>query len=393
MTSLLVRAGASLAVAGALHSTINARLLRRPRPGAAPAPPVTVLVPARNESSRLGPCLRSVVGQPGVAEVVVLDDGSSDDTVNVAAAAGARVVTGRPLPAGWLGKAWACEQLTAETDADVLVFVDADVRLEPGAVRAALGLFEHAGLDVICPFPRQLAGSTLERLVQPLLTWSWMTTLPLGLAERSRRPSLTAACGQFVVLRRSALERVGGFAAVRGAVLDDLALVRAVKAAGGRGGVVDGSRLAVCRMYEGAADVRAGYAKSLWTAFGSPARAGAVLAVLGLAYVVPPAAMLVGSRAGAVGYAAAVASRVVASRSCGDRRWPDCLTHPLSVLALAGLTADSYRQHRRGTLTWRGRPVAAARSTPGRPIPRRRSAPARHRSTGPTPHTPAPRRS
>lgn len=86
---------------------------------------------------------------------------------------------------------------------------------------------------MVCPFPRQLAVGPAERLVQPLLQWSWLTLLPLGLAERSSRPSLTAACGQFVVLRREALERAGGFAAIRTAVVDDVALVRAVKASGG----------------------------------------------------------------------------------------------------------------------------------------------------------------
>ena len=110
-----------------------------------------------------------------------------------------------------------------------------------------------------------------------------MTTLPLRLAETSPRPSLTAACGQFVVVRRDALERAGGVAAIRGAVLDDIALVRAIKAAGGRGGFVDGTDLASCRMYAGWPELRAGYGKSLWAAFGSGPRAAAVLALLGTA--------------------------------------------------------------------------------------------------------------
>ena len=232
-------------------------------------------------------------------------------------------MSGAALPPGWLGKPWACAQLAAATDADVLVFVDADVRLAPGAVPAAVALLLAAGLDVVCPFPRQLAVTPAERLVQPLLQWSWLTTLPLRLAERSPRPSLTAACGQFLVVRRAALERAGGFAAVRAAVFDDLALVRAVKASGGRGGVVDGTALATCRMYASWPELRDGYGKSLWAAFGSPPAAVAVLAGLTLVYVVPPIAALRGSRAGLAGYLAAVASRVVAARATGGRAWPD----------------------------------------------------------------------
>ncbi|MBE7189750.1 glycosyltransferase family 2 protein [Jatrophihabitans endophyticus] len=354
---LALQAAVAVSIAGAAHSVVNAALLRRPPQHPPARGTVAVLVPARDEAGRIVSCLRSAVGQVGVDEVVVLDDGSTDATAGLAAGEGARVLAGTDPPPGWLGKPWACAQLAAAVDHDVLAFVDADVRLAPGAVRAAVALLESSGLDVVCPFPRQVAGSPVERLVQPLLAWSWLTTLPLRVAERSSRPSLTAACGQFVVFRRAALEHAGGFAAVRGEVLDDLALVRAVKAAGGRGGVVDGSALASCRMYGSAGELRTGYAKSLWTAFGSPAGALAVSAGLSLVYVGPAVAMLRGSRLGALGYAAGVTSRAVAAARTGSRVWPDALAHPVSVLAFTGLALDSLRARRRGTLRWRGRPL------------------------------------
>jgi len=347
-----VRAGSALAVAGAVQALVNAGRLRRPLAGTTADTRVSVLIPARDEAADIAGCIAAIGAAP---ELLVLDDQSSDGTAARAAAAGACVLAGRPPPPGWLGKPWACEQLAAAATGDVLVFVDADVRLAPGAVGAAVALLEQSGLDVLCPFPRQVAGTLAERLVQPLLQWSWLTTLPLALAERSPRPSLTAACGQFLVIRRAALERAGGFAAVRSAVLDDLALVRAVKASGGRGGVVDGTELATCRMYAGWAELRAGYGKSLWAAFGSPPRAGAVWALLAAVYVLPPLAALRGSRAGAAGYAAAVASRVVAARRTGGRAWPDALAHPASIVLLGYLTAASHRDRRRGTLRWKDR--------------------------------------
>lgn len=350
----LVGVGSALAVAGAVHATVNAVLLRRPARAADPIRRVTILVPARDEAAQLGDCVRSLRSQ---GEVLVLDDQSSDGTADVARAAGAQVITGEAPPAGWRGKPWACAQLAAATDDDVLVFVDADVRLAPDAVALAIGLLDETGLDVICPFPRQLAGSFAERLVQPLLQWSWLTLLPLRLAEHAPRPSLTAACGQFVVVRRAALERAGGFPAVRDAVLDDIALVRAIKAAGGRGGVVDGSALATCRMYPGWPALRDGYRKSLWAAFGTGPRAAGVVAGLGLVYIVPPVAALTGSRLGAAGYAAGVASRVVAARRTGGRAMPDALAHPASIAAFGYLTATSWRERRAGRLRWKGRPI------------------------------------
>ena len=128
--------------------------------------------------------------------------------------------------------------------------------------------------------------------MQPLLQWSILTTLPLRLAERSHRPSLAAANGQFIVVRRAAYVRAGGHAP--DAVLDDLALVRAIKQGGGRGGVVDGTSLATCRMYDGWAELRDGYGKSLWSAFGGPLGSGGVVGALSLAYVVPAFAALRG---------------------------------------------------------------------------------------------------
>lgn len=237
------------------------------------------------------------------------------------------------------------------------MFVDADVSLAPGAVWSALALMTSAGLDLACPFPRQVAVTPTERLVQPLLQWSWLTFLPLRLAERSPRPALTAACGQFLLVRRDALARAGGFAAVRGDVLDDIALARAVKAAGGRAGIVDGTGLASVRMYDGWPALRDGYGKWLWAAFGSPAGAIGVVAVLGLAYVLPPLAALRGSRAGALGCAAGVASRVVAARATGGRVVPDAFAHPASAVVFGYLTLRSLRERRRGTLRWKGRAV------------------------------------
>jgi hypothetical protein len=361
-----VRAGAALAAAGAAHALLNTRLLRTAPATVEPRQRISILIPARDEARRIAACVVAAAAQ-GCAEVLVLDDGSTDGTADLAAAAGAKVHPGRPLPDGWLGKPYACAQLAALADpaSTVLVFVDADVTLAPGAVAAATALLDSAGLDLVSPYPKQVAGSPLERLVQPLLQWSILTFVPLRLAERSGRPSLAVANGQFLAVRRTAYERAGGHAAIRAEVLDDLALARAVRAAGGSGGVVDGTDLATCRMYEGARDLADGYAKSLWQAGGSPAGAVATLAVLATAYLIPPLAAIAGRGrtrgAGLIGYAAGVAGRVAVGRRTGARVWPDALAHPLSVLALATLTARSHLLRRRGDLHWKSRPLGGGR--------------------------------
>jgi glycosyltransferase involved in cell wall biosynthesis len=358
-----VRAAAVAAVAAALHALRNARVVRVPPRDPAPRrEAVSVLLPLRDEAHRVEPALRSLLAQRGVddLEVLVLDDCSTDGTADVVRrVAGAdprvRLLTGGPPPPGTLGKPHACDQLAGAARGEVLVCVDADVVLAPDAVAAAVTLLRDAGLDAVSPFPRQLADGIAARLVQPLLQWSWLVLLPLGLAERSPRPSLSAANGQFLVVDAAALRRCGGFRAVAGEVLDDIALVRAIKRSGGRAVVADGSEIAVCRMYETWPQLREGYTKSLWSATGSPVAATAVSALLLWVWVLPAAAALTGSRAGLAGYAAGVVSRVVSARRTGGRVWPDALAHPVSVAALVGLIGRSWSARRGGRLRWKGR--------------------------------------
>jgi glycosyltransferase involved in cell wall biosynthesis len=331
---------------------------------------VSVLLPVRDEARRLELNLWSVLEALSAygrhAELVVLDDRSRDGSRQLAERlisehpdVRGRVVVGAPLPKGWLGKPWACNQLAALADvrSTAFVFVDADVTLQPAALGAALSLLRSTTLDLVSPWPRQQAETWSERLVQPLQQWSWLTTVPLRLAERSSRPSLAAANGQLLVVDRAAYERAGGHGAVRSDVLDDIALLRAVVRSGGHGAPVDGTMLASCRMYRGWDEVSDGYTKSLWAAFSSPAGATAVLGGLGLLYVWPAVATLAGSPVGAVGYACGVLGRVVAARRTGGRAWPDSLAHPVSVVLLGWLTARSWRGRRAGTLSWKGRPL------------------------------------
>lgn len=358
-----VAAGSALAAAGTAHAAVNAFLLRTPRAD----PPVCaervcVLVPARDEAGTIAACLRSVLRQRDVPdlEVVVLDDGSSDDTARIVRSfpdPRVRLLSGTAVPDGWLGKPWACSRLAAAARGDVLVFLDADVELSPHAISSTVDMLRTADLDLVSPYPLLEARSPAERAVQPLLPWSWLTFLPVRLAERSARPSLCAAGGQFLALDAAAYERAGGHGAVRDSVLEDVDLARAVKQAGGRVAIADGHRLARCRMYGGWNELRDGYGKSLWSAFGPPPAAAAVMSLLTLGYVVPAIAALRGSRAGLAGFAAGVAGRVVTARRTGGRALPDALAHPLSIVLLDWLTIRSLVLRRRGRLRWKGRTV------------------------------------
>lgn len=360
---LLGDGGSSLAALLAIQSLLNARLLRRPPPTACVHERVSVLIPARNEAGVIGGCLQSLLASTGIAdlEILVLDDESTDgtaDLVRTVAEADARLtlIAGMPLPVGWLGKPYACHQLAAHSTGSVLVFLDADVTVTPTGIARSVSLLREWGLDLVSPYPRQVYPMGKVALVQPLLQWSWLTLVPLRVAERSFRPSLAVANGQLLVCDAAVYQAVGGHAAVPGSVIEDIALLRSLLSAGKHGTVADGVELATCRMYDTWPALVDGYTKSLWAAGGSRLRSAGQVAFLLLCYLAP----LVGIAAGAWwcvgGYAAAVINRLVTDRVSRAPSPPAyALLHPISVVLLSWLVVRSWRARSSGTITWKGR--------------------------------------
>lgn len=279
-------------------------------PPAAPErwPPVTVLVPARNEAAHLPETLPALLGQdyPGGWEVVLTDDRSADGTGRVArafASARLRVVDGQPLPSGWTGKVWALEQALRAAGGEPAYYLltDADIRHEPGSLRRLVAESEALDLALNSRMARLRCETAAERLLIPPFLYFFFLLYPPRLvnAPRSR---VAAAAGGCVLLRRDALEGIGGFAAIRDRVIDDVSLARAVKHSGGR------VRLSLSR-----ADVvslRGHTLGGAWrmvrrTAFQelrrSWLRVAAALAGLALLFAVPPALIVAAPALGALG--------------------------------------------------------------------------------------------
>lgn len=247
-----------------------------------PLPPlgcVSVLIPARNEAAGIGLTLNAAMRNPDLpSEVIVLDDQSEDETPAIVREAASRdrrirLETGRPLPAGWNGKQHACWQLSELASGDWLVFMDADVRLQPdGLERLVRWLAARPDLGLASAFPHQLTGTWLERLIIPLMHFVLLGFLPLARARRSRQPAFAAGCGQLFVARRDAYREVGGHQAIRSSRHDGVTLPRAFRSAGWMTDLVDGTDLADCRMYHTARQVVTGVLKNADEGLAHPLR-------------------------------------------------------------------------------------------------------------------------
>jgi glycosyltransferase involved in cell wall biosynthesis len=313
---------------------------------------IDILIPMRNEEENVEGCLKSVINSELLdsSQVFALDDGSTDSTAQLISQFKVEKLTGTVLPVGWLGKVWACHNLAQSGSGTYLVFIDADVRLHPYAIASAITKMNKFGWDFISPYPRQIAGSFLEKLIQPLLQWSWLASVPLRMAERFPNRSMTIANGQFFIVKRSAYEKSGGHAAIPGEVLDDLELARLLISKGFKGGVADGSSVASCRMYKNNSQLIDGYTKSLWRAFGG--QLGTVVAILLLFFTGISPYLGIGAPALFI-----FLSRVIAAIK--TRSNPAyAFLHPISIVLLLYLITLSSIRKSRGTLTWRGRELS-----------------------------------
>jgi chlorobactene glucosyltransferase len=236
-------------------------------PSVRPTARVSVCVPARNEAHNLPRLLASLNAQDHEdLEVIVVDDHSTDGTAEVAARHGVRVVRGEPLPDGWMGKNWACWQAAQASTGDILLFVDADTVHEPAAVRTVAALLEDA--DVAAVIGRQTLGTLGEQLVAAYFWAALLSLISPERAEDPSRPEDAMGNGQFCAYRRAIYDACGGHAGIRDVIIEDVALVRRAKHAGGRYRFRFGPELTATRMYHGLAETWRGFAKNV--AFISP---------------------------------------------------------------------------------------------------------------------------
>jgi cellulose synthase/poly-beta-1,6-N-acetylglucosamine synthase-like glycosyltransferase len=340
-------------------AAVNFLQIRTPKRTSELHETIGVIVPIRNEAENVEGLVATLAAQEGSFHFYLLDDNSEDQTFELltrftGSDSRFTVIQGAALDDKWIGKTWALQQLYEASQEEILISIDADVRLSNDAFNKAVTTLQDARLDFVSPYPRQIAQSFAERLIQPLLQWSWLTTVPLRNAESSGFKSMAVANGQFFVVRRSALAAIGGYTSVKHAVIDDVFLARELVKNKFSGTVVNGSEIAQTRMYTSWSEIKAGYGKSLNEAFGSIFGAIFVVAFLIATSIVPLILGLFGNPYGWLGFAAIVGTRVLSAIKSRGKAL-DSVLHPISVLALIYLIVYSYLM--RGKVQWKGRTV------------------------------------
>ncbi|MFB7666769.1 glycosyltransferase [Kitasatospora sp. NPDC056138] len=359
-----------LACGHGLFWRTDQRLPPRRPPGRRPE--VAIVVPARDETEVLPVSLPSLLAQkyPGRARVVLVDDHSGDGTGALArrlARTGGlplTVVTPPPLPPGWTGKLWALRHgVELAGPVDYLLLTDADIAHGPDSLAELVAAAESNDLDLVSQMARLRVATGWERLIVPAFVYFFAQLYPFRWSNRPGARTAAAAGGCSLV-RREALERAGGIAAIRGAVIDDVSLARAVKSTGGRTWLGLADQVDSVRPYPRLAQLWRMVSRSAYAQLRhSPLLLAGTVAGLALVYLVPPTATLTGLAAGRPGVTVAggaawllmAATFLPMLRYYRQPPW-SALLLPFTAFLYLLMTVDSAVQHRRGRgAAWKGR--------------------------------------
>jgi hypothetical protein len=331
---------------------------------------VSVLIPARNEALRIAPLLDSILSSQHVdCDICVLDDESRDATAAIVSGyserhSNVRLIHGKPVPAGWSGKQYACYQLSQHAKHDEFVFLDADVSLSADALNRAVTQRQKGDVDLLSGFPRQRVVTFGEQLLIPLINVILLCFLPFVLMRWTQMVGAAAGCGQFFLTTREAYQRSGGHSTIRNSLHDGIMLPRAYRRLGLTTDLFDASDIAECRMYQSFQETWSGLMKNASEGFAKMPLLPVMSLLLLMAFVFP----IIGMFAIGLGYMAHhFLPAVLAATILGylprliccykfDRAWIGCMLHPVSItLFLIIQWTALIRKSRGKAVQWRQR--------------------------------------
>jgi len=236
-------------------------------------PLVSILVPARNEAENIKRCLISLSKQdyPNI-EILVLDDNSNDGTSLVVEKftekdSRVKLITGKPLKSGWIGKSYACYQLSKYAKGKYFIFTDADTLHFKNSISSAISCLINNNLGALSAIPKQIMVTFHERMVVTWVHFGILSLMPLFLVKKSKNPLFCTANGQFMLFRREVYEKIGGHKSIKTKILEDIHISKQVKRCGYNFMIFDGSKNIYCRMYRSFSKLIRGFSKFMFAAF------------------------------------------------------------------------------------------------------------------------------
>jgi glycosyltransferase involved in cell wall biosynthesis len=324
---------------------------------------ISAIVPARNEEAAIAACMKSLLAQPEIMEIFVIDDESSDRTAEIVRALAATdsrihlLQSGGP-PDGWVGKNYAISVGARDVKGEWLLFTDADSEHLPGSAARALESARASNAALISFSPEQVTQHWYERALIPFV-YCRLAKIYSYDAVNDEKSGAAAANGQYLMIRRDVYEEIGGHGSVAGEVLEDVALARIVKRAGHRIWFGSGNGIVRVRMYRSFRQMWEGWRKNLYRLIGGTPRAALseldtsvpwmVILVLVVGIKLPWALFL--------GVLLLLARQTSYGLQLRRNHYPFSLIvyYVPAVILYAGVLIASYRSHIAGRVTWKGR--------------------------------------
>jgi chlorobactene glucosyltransferase len=236
-------------------------------------PLISILIPARNEEEDIKRCLISLTKQDySNIEILVLDDNSNDNTAKIVTELSKKdrrikLYSGGLLKKGWLGKSYACYQLSKYAKGDYFVFTDADSLHFPNSISGAVACLLRYNLDALSVFPKQIMVTMHERMMAPFGHYIILCLMPLYLIRKAKSALFCTAIGQFMLFKKEVYKKIGGHRSIKGEMLEDIKISKRVKRSGYKFMIFDGRSNVYCRMYRNFRGMVKGYSKVLFAVF------------------------------------------------------------------------------------------------------------------------------
>lgn len=348
------------------------------------SPSVSICIPARNEEKVINRSVQSAINQDYTnLEVILLDDNSTDATPQIIASLQNQhptlltVLKGKAKPDNWIGKPWACHQLSEEASGDILLFIDADVWLAPDATGRIVQSIKQNNVNFLTVWPLQELGSFWEKVVIPIVYYGLLTLLPARYVhqkpgwlprrlEKRFSVSFAAACGQCMAFKAASYNAIGGHTAVKDEIVEDVALAKRIKKNRFRMHMHHGADTVHCRMYRNRKELWEGFRKNFLALYNNSILVFVLMAIVNfVVYVLPfiflPLAIVLGKK-WLLLTSAAAAGTIVGQRFILAQwyQWDYsfAFSHPLGVLWFLLLGVRVLRDYASGILpNWKGRSI------------------------------------